>query len=627
MSGIKQMMMGVGGGDYAFINITISANTNDYNLRTAFVNAGWNQTKPLFATVTINPGVVIGSTSVASQAFDTGTNYPAGSIINIVNNGYIIGRGGNGGTATSSGSSAGTAGGLGLFARTPISITNNGVIGGGGGGGGAGEGKGFYVTNTDPYAGTTYSYYYAGGGGGGGGAAYGSGGGGDTTITTGYKYRYATSGGTGGTSGGAGGASSYGSNGPNDYMSGGSGGNGGNPGQAGSPGGGGGYGAEAGFYPTPFQWYPPTAGGAAGNAVNGNSNISWVVTGNVAGAVINGVPAPIANFSISSTTGTSPASISFTDTSSGTPTSWSWNFGDGGTSTQQNPTYVYNTAGTYTVTLTVSNSGGTTSKSMTNVVTISAPPTYNFAPTISSNTLNYNVYSAAIAAGWNGTTPLSATITIGSGVYVGSSSTSSFAFDTGTSIPSGSSISLINNGTIYGMGGAGGTGGNGDVGSPGSPGGPALRAQVALSVTNNGTIAGGGGGGGGGGTGSFSPSEFVVATGVGGGGGGGGGLDVGSGGTAGGGFTGGTVTSSQSGSLTSGGAGGNGNGASTPWGSGGGGTGGTGGAPGFPGQAGQSGTGPGAAAAGGAGGAVGAAVNGNANITWVSTGTRLGTIA
>jgi len=32
---------------------------------------------------------------------------------------------------------------------------------------------------------------------------------------------------------------------------------------------------------------------------------------------------------------------------------WSWDFGDGGTSTLQNPTYVYDTEGTYTVTLTV----------------------------------------------------------------------------------------------------------------------------------------------------------------------------------------------------------------------------------------------------------------------------------
>ena len=35
------------------------------------------------------------------------------------------------------------------------------------------------------------------------------------------------------------------------------------------------------------------------------------------------------------------------------PTSWAWNFGDGGTSSLQNPTYVYTTGGSYTVSLTV----------------------------------------------------------------------------------------------------------------------------------------------------------------------------------------------------------------------------------------------------------------------------------
>lgn len=44
----------------------------------------------------------------------------------------------------------------------------------------------------------------------------------------------------------------------------------------------------------------------------------------------------------------------FTDASYDADT-WSWNFGDGTTSTLQNPTHTYSVAGTYTVTLTVSN--------------------------------------------------------------------------------------------------------------------------------------------------------------------------------------------------------------------------------------------------------------------------------
>lgn len=56
--------------------------------------------------------------------------------------------------------------------------------------------------------------------------------------------------------------------------------------------------------------------------------------------------------------------VSFVDNSTGSPTSWLWDFGDGNTSTEQNPTYVYDVRGGYTVNLTVKNAVGsnTTSK-------------------------------------------------------------------------------------------------------------------------------------------------------------------------------------------------------------------------------------------------------------------------
>jgi C1A family cysteine protease len=62
-----------------------------------------------------------------------------------------------------------------------------------------------------------------------------------------------------------------------------------------------------------------------------------------------------AKFSCSQVYGVAPLDVTFTDLSTGNPTSWSWAFGDGGTSTQQNPSHTYLTAGTYTVSLTVSN--------------------------------------------------------------------------------------------------------------------------------------------------------------------------------------------------------------------------------------------------------------------------------
>jgi len=49
--------------------------------------------------------------------------------------------------------------------------------------------------------------------------------------------------------------------------------------------------------------------------------------------------------------------VHFTDLSTGAPTSWAWDFNDDGVtdSTSQNPSYTYNTAGRYTVKLTVTN--------------------------------------------------------------------------------------------------------------------------------------------------------------------------------------------------------------------------------------------------------------------------------
>jgi hypothetical protein len=127
--------------------------------------------------------------------------------------------------------------------------------------------------------------------------------------------------------------------------------------------------------------------------------------------------------------------------------------------------------------------------------------TLTFNLTISSNTTNYNMKSAAIAAGWNGTSAAAVNCTINSGIFVYSTSTGTYAFDTGSSYPAGSTLSLTNNGTIIGKGGGGGTGAaypQGWVGVAGSAAGPAFIARTAISVTNNGSINGGGGGGGGG---------------------------------------------------------------------------------------------------------------------------------
>jgi hypothetical protein len=251
-----------------------------------------------------------------------------------------------------------------------------------------------------------------------------------------------------------------------------------------------------------------------------------------------------------------------------------------------------------------------------------------FAFTISTNQTNANLASLATAAGWNGTSKVVATI--GSGIYVYSTSTGTPALTISGSFPGG--VELINSGLIYGMGGAGGVGGgfNGSSytnPSAGSVGGNALTVSVAVSITNNGTISGGGGGGGGGGYNAPSDGKFIFPAG---GGGGGGGRVNASGGSGGVSPQGSTGSAGGSGTLSAAGVGGPG-GARSQAPSYPGGTGGTGGVNAATGSAGarpalspNAGSFTGAGAAGGAGGS---AVSGNANITWVATGTRYGAIS
>ena len=123
---------------------------------------------------------------------------------------------------------------------------------------------------------------------------------------------------------------------------------------------------------------------------------------------------------------------------------------------------------------------------------------YNYAVTLSTNTENYNLKTAALAAGWVETLPLNATITVANGVYVWSDTTSTAAFATGSTFPVGSTISIVNNGFIIGKGGNGGNANSLTAGYANAfNGGPALDLNYSISLTNNGYVAGGGGGGGG----------------------------------------------------------------------------------------------------------------------------------
>jgi hypothetical protein len=137
---------------------TISTNQQQINLATLALAAGWNGIFPV--VFTINAGVTIWSATTSVAALTTGS-FPRG--LTIINNGWIMGMGGNGGYAAA-GLNVGppTVGGpaISLGATTTINMAGTtSYIGGGGGGGGGMLNSGSEIN-----------------GGGGGGAGGGSGG-------------------------------------------------------------------------------------------------------------------------------------------------------------------------------------------------------------------------------------------------------------------------------------------------------------------------------------------------------------------------------------------------------------------------------------------------------------------
>lgn len=150
---------------------------------------------------------------------------------------------------------------------------------------------------------------------------------------------------------------------------------------------------QAAFTPSNSQWrtetidLTPYVGNSsvwiAFRNLSGYGNRLFVDNINVTG--VSGSPsAPTASFTSSGTSVCAGQSISFTSTSTGNPTSYSWSFPGGtpSTSTLQNPTVTYATAGTYDVTLTATNVGGSNASNQTSYVTVNAAPA---APSITAS--------------------------------------------------------------------------------------------------------------------------------------------------------------------------------------------------------------------------------------------------
>lgn len=224
-------------------SFTISSHQDRANLRTLALNAGWNGSSAVVATLA--SGVWIYSASTGQAALTINGSFPNG--VTFINNGYVVGMGGNGGGGGTSSvaGAAGGGGGTALSIGVAVTVYNYGYIAGGGGGGGGGGG---YIS---------YTVTYGGGGGGGGQTGLANSGGG--------------AGGAGaypGNAGGAGTSSGPGAGGVNTSVTAIYGGGGGGWGAAGGAGGGSGNTTAGG------------GGGAAGYCTSGGAYITWGATGN-----------------------------------------------------------------------------------------------------------------------------------------------------------------------------------------------------------------------------------------------------------------------------------------------------------------------------------------------------------
>jgi PKD repeat protein len=152
----------------------------------------------------------------------------------------------------------------------------------------------------------------------------------------------------------------------------------------------------------------------AGVAVDGSGDL-FIANYDVKGSVVeHAAGAPAAVFSSAQSAGS--LSVAFRDASTvagpATITGWSWNFGDGSPiSTEQNPSHTYASPGTFTVSLTVTDSAGQTSTLSQQVVVATPRASLTYPPAGQTNVSTLTPFSwTDIPAGqgyqlWIGTSP------------------------------------------------------------------------------------------------------------------------------------------------------------------------------------------------------------------------------
>ena len=135
---------------------------------------------------------------------------------------------------------------------------------------------------------------------------------------------------------------------------------------------------------TPTKWKWSFGDGTSSTAKNpickyskaGNYTVTLTAT-NLGGndtvtetGYITVITKPVASFSASPMSGKAPLTVAFTDISTGIPDKWKWSFGDGTISREKNPKHQYLQEGNYKITLTVSNTAGSSTVTKTNYIKV-----------------------------------------------------------------------------------------------------------------------------------------------------------------------------------------------------------------------------------------------------------------
>lgn len=142
-------------------------------------------------------------------------------------------------------------------------------------------------------------------------------------------------------------------------------------------------------------------------AVGGSYTVTLTTTNDCGSTTntqtVNLIAPPAAGFTADVTSGCGPLTVNFTNTTTGNADSYSWSFpgGSPSSSTAQNPTVVYHNPGSYTVSLTATNAGGSNTATQTNFITVNGVPAAGFTTTVNLDTVQFNNSTSGGATSYN----------------------------------------------------------------------------------------------------------------------------------------------------------------------------------------------------------------------------------